>query len=315
MTDEQNQLAGAGESAGTPSLEMLYEEYRSYAFSIAYRMLGSVTDAEDAVQDCFVELRLKGLAEIQHFKAYIAKITVNRCLNILNSARKQRETYIGEWLPEPLGDAVDSPAEQLERKDMLSYAFMVLLEQLTPLERAVFILREAFQYPYKEIAGMLDITESNSRQLYSRSRRRLPSGEETATMLDTNAAKTRRLQLLEQFTAAFMSYDVNSMLKLLAEKPVLVSDGGGQVFTVTRPMSGQKGVLALLTSQKVFISLRKRRLVPALINGELQLALLEQGTVTGAICLQPTPDGGRIEQVYIVLSPEKLRSIRVIEGG
>lgn len=313
MTGEQNRVTAAstGGSTGIPSLEMLYEEYRPYAFSIAYRMLGTVADAEDAVQDCFVELRLKPLPEIHHFKAFIAKMVVNRCLNFLNSARKQREAYIGEWLPEPLGDAGDGPAEQLERKDMLSYAFMVLLEQLTPLERAVFILREAFQYPYKDIASMLDITESNSRQLYSRSRRRLPSGEEAAAILDTDAAQTRRLQLLEQFTAAFMAYDVSSMLKLLAEKPVLVSDGGGQVITVTRPMIGQKGVLALLTSRKVFTSLRERRFVPVIMNGEPQLALLEQGNVTGAICLQPTPDGGHIEQVYIVLSPEKLQSIRV----
>lgn len=131
------------------SLEELYQRYRKYSFAIAYRMLGTVTDAEDVVQDCFVELRNKPLKNLQNPKAYVAKMTMNRCLNLLNSARKQRETYVGQWLPEPLGESADLPADWLERKDMISYAFLVLLEQLKPMERAVFVLRKLFNMTIK----------------------------------------------------------------------------------------------------------------------------------------------------------------------
>ncbi|WP_025681575.1 sigma-70 family RNA polymerase sigma factor [Paenibacillus massiliensis] len=329
-------------SDDVPTLEKLYHDYRRYAFAVAYRMLGTVTDAEDIVQDCFIELKTRSLTEVRDFKAYIAKMIVNRSINRLNSARMQRETYVGAWLPEPLGEAVDSPEVLTERKDQLSYAFMVLLEQLRPEERAVFVLREAFQYPYKDIAETLDMTESNCRQLYSRSRRRLQSGTGTGEHMDSvektgstaakvphteflksarsmtapsdqvdrNRVDQGRAALLDRFTAAFMAYDIHAMLELLAEKPMLISDGGGKVFTVARPMHGQKGVLALLTSRKVFTSLRDLKLAPTIMNGELHLALLEAGKVIGAICLKLTPDQAHIEQLYVMLNPDKLRTVQ-----
>lgn len=307
-------------SDSVPNLEELYSDYRRYAFAVAYRMLGTVADAEDIVQDCFIELKVRPLGEVRDFKAYIAKMIVNRSINRLNSARMQRETYVGAWLPEPLGEAVDSPEVLTERKDQLSYAFMVLLEQLRPEERAVFVLREAFQYPYKDIAETLDMTESNCRQLYSRSRRRLQGAantEETITphaesslASDSNTAPESRAQLLNRFTAAFMAYDIHAMLELLAEKPMLISDGGGKVFTVARPMYGQKGVLALLTSRKVFTSLRNLKLSHAIMNGEPQLALIEDDKVIGAICLKLTPDQAHIEHVYVMLNPDKLHTVK-----
>lgn len=323
-------------SDGVPTLEKLYSDYRKYAFAVAYRMLGTVADAEDIVQDCFVELKVRPLGEVRDFKAYIAKMIVNRSINRLNSARMQRETYVGAWLPEPLGEAVDSPEVLTERKDQLSYAFMVLLEQLRPEERAVFVLREAFQYPYKDIAETLDMTESNCRQLYSRSRRRLQSATGTIETMDSigntgntttivphaefplsvelmapgNQVDRNRAALLNRFTAAFMTYDIHAMLELLAEKPMLISDGGGKVFTVVRPMYGQKGVLALLTSRKVFTSLRDLKLAHAIMNGELQLALIEDDKVIGAICLKLTPDQAHIEQVYVMLNPDKLHTVK-----
>ncbi|ASR49218.1 RNA polymerase subunit sigma [Paenibacillus kribbensis] len=298
------------------SLEELYQKYRKYSFAIAYRMLGTVTDAEDVVQDCFVELENKPLNDIQNPKAYVAKMTMNRCLNLLNSARKQRETYVGQWLPEPLGESADLPAEWLERKDMISYAFLVLLEQLKPIERAVFVLREAFQYDYKDIAELLGKTESNCRQLFSRSRRILSSGESVlaapASNPQNNAA---RIKLLERFTSAFLAYDVTAMLELLAEQPAFVADGGGNVHTVMRPMVVRKGVLALLTSRRVLTALRERELVHTVINGELQLAFLQEGKVKEALCIRLTPDGEHIQDFYLMINPDKLGHIHVIQEG
>ncbi|MCC3379052.1 sigma-70 family RNA polymerase sigma factor [Paenibacillus farraposensis] len=294
------------------SLEELYQKYRKYSFAIAYRMLGTVTDAEDVVQDCFVELKNKPLNDIQNPKAYVAKMTMNRCLNLLNSARKQRETYVGQWLPEPLGESADLPADWLERKDMISYAFLVLLEQLKPTERAVFVLREAFQYDYKDIAELLGKTESNCRQLFSRSRRILASGESDAAAPTGNPENNAsRVKLLERFTAAFLAYDVTAMLELLAEQPIFVADGGGNVHTVMRPMVVRKGVLALLTSRRVLTALRERELVHTVINGEVQLAFLREGKVKEALCIRLTPDGEQIQDFYLMINPDKLGHIRL----
>jgi|GEM_PF-83922 len=161
--------------SGNPALgvEQLYGEYRAYAFAIAYRLLGTVSDAEDAVHDMFAELAGWDGAEVRHWKGYLAKWMTNRCLNVLRSARRQRELYVGQWLPEPWLSAETDPGEELERKDTLAYAYMVLLERLTPAERVVFVLREAFEYDYEAIAVMLEKTGANCRKIYSRAKRRL----------------------------------------------------------------------------------------------------------------------------------------------
>ncbi|MFB5676515.1 sigma-70 family RNA polymerase sigma factor [Paenibacillus terreus] len=304
-------------------MEEWYREYRDYAFAIAYRMLGTAADAEDVVQDCFAALQQTPPEEVHNSKAYITRITVNRCLNLLHSARKQRETYVGEWLPEPVGSTAptDQPEEWAERKSMVSYAFLVLLERLKPLERAVFVLREAFQYEYKEIAELLGLTDSNCRQLYSRSRKRLaqaaPSDGDNRSADDdvqlppmTPADTPARKRMLERFTAAFMSHDVPSMLELLAEQPVFVSDGGGIVHTVMRPMTVRKGVLALLTSRRVLNRLREAEISTAMLNGEEQLVFRHEGQVAAALCLEFTAEGKHIQGVYLMVNPQKLGYIR-----
>uniref|UniRef100_A0A4Y8Q914 RNA polymerase sigma-70 factor, ECF subfamily n=1 Tax=Paenibacillus athensensis TaxID=1967502 RepID=A0A4Y8Q914_9BACL len=155
----------------------MYEEYRAYAFAIAYRMLGTVSDAEDAVHDLFTELAGWDGAHVRHWKGYLAKWVTNRCLNALRSARRQRELYTGEWLPEPWMSAELDPGEELVRKDTLGYAYMVLLERLAPAERAVFVLREAFGYGYDEIGAMLDKSEANCRKICSRAKQRLQEAD------------------------------------------------------------------------------------------------------------------------------------------
>ncbi|MDP4098538.1 sigma-70 family RNA polymerase sigma factor [Paenibacillus sp. P96] len=306
----------------TAELEEWYRAYRDYAFAIAYRMLGTAADAEDVVQDCFAALQRALPDEVQNAKAYITRITVNRCLNLLHSARKQRETYVGEWLPEPVGAAAaaEQPEAWAERKSMVSYAFLVLLERLKPVERAVFVLREAFQYEYKEIAELLGLTDSNCRQLYSRSRKRLAqdlsaveggsSGEDGLLPPITPTDDPSRKRMLERFTAAFMSYDVPSMLELLAEQPVFISDGGGIVHTVMRPMTVRKGVLALLTSRRILTRLRETEASTALLNGEEQLVFRRNGQTVAALCLEFTIDGKHIRGFYLMVNPQKLGYIR-----
>ncbi|WP_416295345.1 sigma-70 family RNA polymerase sigma factor [Paenibacillus illinoisensis] len=292
-----------------PSLEVgeLYIRYKAYAFSIAYRMLGSVVEAEDVVQDCFAGLQSRSDEVIRHPKSYIAKLVVNRSLNLLNSARNQREHYVGEWLPEPIGEAVDLPEQTYEQKEMISYAYMVLLERLTPVERAVFVLREAFQYEYREIADWLGKTESNCRQIFSRARRNLPN--QLPDKVQTTTDDATREKLLARFTTAFLAYDVTAMLDLLSEQPVFTADGGGRVHTVMRTMKVHKGVLALLTSRRVLTRLREREWVPTIINGEVQVALMNNGEISEVICLQSDLSGQRIEAVYLVVNPDKLKTI------
>lgn len=293
------------------SLEVgeLYIRYKAYAFSIAYRMLGSVVEAEDMVQDCFTELQSKSPGDIRNAKSYIAKLIVNRSLNLLNSARNQRESYVGEWLPEPMSDSEmgNIPEETVQQKEMISYAYLVMLEQLSPMERAVFVLREAFQYEYTEIADWLGKSESNCRQIFSRARRKLP--DRPLPMEQSSANYAAKEQLLARFTTAFLNYDVSEMLELLAEQPVFTADGGGRVHTVMRTMRVRKGVFALLTSRRVLTRLREREWVPTLINGEQHLALLENGQLSEVLCLELDSHGERIKGFYLVVNPDKLTSV------
>jgi len=302
-----------GIAAGSPfaenaDMEQVYLSYKGYAFSIAYRMLGTAADAEDVVQDCFADLQRRDRSGIHNMKAYVAKGITNRCLNMLNSARSRRETYIGEWLPEPVSELYDGPEEAAERKDTLSYAFLVLLERLAPTERAVFVLRQAFQYEYEAIAGMTGKTESNCRQIFSRAKRILqaePNAKSAA--LRQRAARD---VLLRQFTAAFAAYDVGGMLKLLAEHPVLVADGGGQeVHTILRPMSGRKGVLALLTSRRVLRRMREWEASTGMINGEPNIIFKQQGEVRAVLCLTLSRSGEQIQNLYLMMAPDKLNYV------
>ncbi|WP_244444757.1 sigma-70 family RNA polymerase sigma factor [Paenibacillus camerounensis] len=292
----------------TERFEELYLHYKRYAFSIAYRMLGSAADAEDVLQDCFADLQRRELDDIDNIKAYIAKSITNRCLNLMNSARSRRETYIGEWLPEPVSELYDGPEAAAERKDSLSFAFLVLLEKLSPVERAVFVLREAYQYEYEAIAGMVGKGESNCRQIFSRVKRTLQA--EPAPSVHSPAPGQARRIMLQRFTAAFAAHDVGGMLALLTEQPVLIADGGGQeVHTILRPMTGRKGVLALLTSHRVLNEMRTWEPSIELVNGDESLVYRMQEVVKAVLCLGLSRSGEQIQSFYLVVGPEKLGHI------
>ncbi|MFD3270688.1 sigma-70 family RNA polymerase sigma factor [Paenibacillus dendritiformis] len=293
-------------------VEELYASCRGLAFSIAYRMLGAVSDAEDVVQDVFADMAGRDLSEVRNRKAYIAKWVTNRCLNILQSARRTREAYPGEWLPEPLAASGEQPDQLAERADSLSYAYLVMLERLTPVERAVLLLREAFEYDYEEIADIVGKSVPNCRKILSRAKEhaRAPSPSAPA-----GEAATRRSALVARFMSAFQHYDVEALLELLAEDAVLITDGGPHVRAAMRPLTGQSRVMKLLSSRKTFAAMRHSPPIITDVNGEPNAVYLDQGAVRAVCCFMLTPDQERILQVYIILNPDKLDHLARKQGS
>ncbi|MBE9916723.1 sigma-70 family RNA polymerase sigma factor [Paenibacillus donghaensis] len=288
--------------------ESLYRTYRSYALSIAYRMLGLYTDAEDIVQDLFAELALKDTAEIRNMKSYIAKSVTNRCLNLLHSAQKKREEYIGQWLPEPVAGAAGLPELAAEQKDTLSYAYLLMLERLTPTERAVFLLREVFEYDYGQIADITDKTEANCRKIYSRAKKQLQGSELPASPVSNERQKA----VITRFADAFLHYDPNTLLELLAEDAVFISDGGGVVRTAIRPISGRERIIRLLTSPKAYRDMRSWKIQMSELNGEISLLFIDGTEVKSIFCFRMTDAGDRLQDIYNLKNPLKLEHLQPI---
>ncbi|RIE03127.1 sigma-70 family RNA polymerase sigma factor [Cohnella faecalis] len=268
-------------------------------------MLGSVSDAEDAAQDLFADLYAADSRNIKNPKAYLAKWTMNRCLNVLRSSRRKRELYVGEWLPEPFSESSGLPELEAEQNDSLSYAYQVMLEKLTPTERAVFLLREAFEYDYEEIADILGKSATNCRKIFSRAK---------AGMQDVSAAADTpliRSPIVEKFVEAFQHYDVERLLELLAQDATMILDGGGRVNSAIHPILGRKRVIALLTSPKALI---KPRSVWShsltLVNSETNIVFSEDGVARGVLCIELTPERDRIRNLYMVLNPDKLHGVQ-----
>ena len=223
-----------------------FEELRPHAFSIAYRMLGSVSEAEDVVQEAY--LRLQGALEagerIESPRAYLATVVTRLGIDQLRSARARRETYVGEWLPEPLvTDPTEDPARHAEMADSLSLAFLVLLENLSPEQRAVFLLREVFDYPYDEIATVVGKSEDNVHQLAVRARRHV---EERRSRFETS--REQREELANRFFAAAEEGELEPLEQLLAHDVVLHGDGGGKAPALARPVHGRDHVARTLAA-------------------------------------------------------------------
>ncbi len=222
----------------------VYEELRPLMFSIAYRMLGSASEAEDVVQEAFLRYHRESNAgtEIDSPKAYLSTITTRLAIDQLRSARVRRERYVGTWLPEPVvTDAESDAATQAERADSLSMAFLVLLESLTPVERAVFLLRDVFDYGYEEIAGVVGRTEQNCRQIAVRARRQVE-----AKRPRFEADRRRREELARRFFEAVTEGDEEGLVGLLAQDVVAYGDGGGKAPALPHPVYGRERVARLM---------------------------------------------------------------------
>ena len=278
----------------------VFHQYRGLLFSIAYRMLGTVADAEDMVQETFLRWQQSTESEVQSPRAFLVTIVSRLCINHLQSARVQREEYPGHWLPEPLVTGTESdPSEGPELEDSLSVAFLVLLERLTAPERAVFLLREVFDYEYSEIARILDRSEDNCRQILRRAR------QHVAEMRPRfKASPEQRQQLLNDFLQATATGDLQKLVALLSSDAVLHADGGGKAPAIPNVVHGADRV-----ARAILGGLRK--LVPddltnrmAQINGELGIVTYSQGRPFSVVMLEI--DRGRIRGIYIVTNPEKL---------
>lgn len=270
-------------------------------FGIAYRMLGSVADAEDIVQDAW--LRWSEVdGPVDNPRAYLARMVTNLSINRLRSASAQRETYVGPWLPEPLLTGPDV-ADDVERAESISMAMLVVLESLSPLERAVFVLREVFGFSYAEIAAAVDRGETAVRQLAHRARSHVRARR---PRFDASAEVTRRVA--EEFMSACTGGDLNRMMELLAPDVTMWTDGGGKVRAALRPIRGADKVARWLLGVLARPDLRDARWLPCEINGRPgMVTVAPDGRVTSAGTIDVVD--GRIGALWAVRNPDKLRGV------
>ena len=283
-----------------------YAEFRPLMFSIAYRMTGSISDAEDIVQEAFLRLTraLRDGTSIDSPKAFLATVTTRLAISHLRSARVRRESYVGAWLPEPLlADPDPDPAERAEMSDSLSMAFLVLLESLTPTERAVFLLHEVFGYDYKEIAGITGKSETNCRQILARARHHVDDGKPRF-----DASREQRDEVARRFFAAADGGDLSDLLELLAPDVVMVGDGGGKAWATAQPISGAERVARLLFGLYRRAPKMGVRLEPAYVNGQPGAVTYDlQDRVVNVFALDIAD--GRVQTIRSILNPDKLHHL------
>jgi RNA polymerase sigma-70 factor (TIGR02957 family) len=288
-------------------MEELLEELRPRAFAIAYRMLGTVSEAEDVVQEGLMRVHgaLDAGEEIASPQAYLATVVTRLAIDELRSARARRETYVGEWLPEPvITDDRDDPAVQAEMADSLSLAFLVVLENLSPEQRAVFLLREVFDYPYSQIAEIVGRSEVAARQLATRARRHV---EEDRPRFE--ASREQHEELTRRFFAAIEDGELEALEALLAEDVALHGDGGGKVPALARALHGRRPVAKALRNWGRTLSRLEGIVIrPAEVNGAAgAVAFDSEGRVFSVIGFDVAED--RIQSIRSVVNPDKLRHL------
>jgi RNA polymerase sigma-70 factor (ECF subfamily) len=277
---------------------------RPQLFSIAYRMLGSVVDAEDLVQDAYVRWQEASDVDVRSPRAYLTTIVTRLAINQLRSARVQRETYVGAWLPEPLvTDPALDPSGAVELAESLSMAVMVLLERLSPIERAVFLLHEVFDFDYAEIAKIVDKTEANCRQILTRARKRIG-----APRPRFEAAPAQADRLLHRFTQAAQAGDIDGLLAVLAEDITLWADGGGKVRgAALKPIRGATSVARFVLGVMERFVPEDSKLQPAQINGQPGFIAYVSGHPLAALVLDIQDE--RIRTIYAIGNPDKLHGL------
>lgn len=284
--------------------EHLLDELRPVAFGIAYRMLGSVSEAEDVVQEALlrVHLALDGGEEIASPRAFVATVTTRLAINELRSARARREQYVGDWLPEPIiTDGRDDPAAHAETADSLSLAMLVLLEALSPEQRAVLLLHDVFDYPYDEIAAIVGKSEDNVRQIAARARRHV-----AARRPRFQTTRQQREGLARRFIAAVEQGDVGGLEALLAHDVELTGDGGGKVPALSRPVHGRSRVArTLIAWARAAARVPGVALQPAEVNGDPGVLVLDGAQrLISVWALDST--GAEIIGVSSIINPDKL---------
>ncbi|MFD0669996.1 sigma-70 family RNA polymerase sigma factor [Cohnella sp. GCM10027633] len=287
-------------------MQEMYAKYKGLLFKLAYQMTGSVSDAEDIVQDVFLKAYDVPPEKLTEPKAYLCKMVANRCRDLYKTARRQREQYYGEWLPEPFHSADNDTMDAVLQGDLLSYGMLVLLERLTPSERVVFVMREALGFDYGEIAGLTDKSETNCRKLYSRASAKLGHGDEDAVAATEPATEA----WVRRFLDALKAGNTERIVSMLGQDVVSISDGGGKAAAALEPIGTPEAVARMLTGP-----LR----LAATVNGEVRFELVllngqpsivarsEEGVVHTAGMLQV--ENGALRRLFFVRNPDKLRHV------
>lgn len=276
-----------------------YASLRPRLFGIAYRMLGSVADAEDVLQDVWLRWQGTNHAEVLDAAAFLVTITTRLSLNVVRSARARRETYVGQWLPEPVDTAAD-PALGAERGEALEVAVLLLLEKLPPAERAAYVLSQAFDYSHAQIAEILSVSEVNARQLASRARKHLADGRRESVPV----AEQRRL--LGAFLTAARANDVEALKSLFASDVVSYSDGGGAVRAAGKPIVGADRVAHFFVAVGSWFW-ADASVEPIEANGQGAFLVEYQGAPYGVLTIGAAQDG--IDRIFWVMNPAKLTSV------
>jgi RNA polymerase sigma-70 factor, ECF subfamily len=277
--------------------------HRPLLFSIAYRMLGTVTDAEDMVQETFLRWQQTANETVRSAKTYLSTIVTRLCIDHLRSVRVQREQYVGTWLPEPmLTQQSHHPTDLMELAESLSIAFLAVLERLSPIERAVFLLRDVFDYDYDEIGQMVGKSPANCRQILSRAKQHLSDQRPRFPV-----PRTQQEQITAQFLDASAKGDLPDLLLLLAKDVTFYSDGGGKVVAALKPIHGaQKVARMLLAIRRKWLLNSLSRLVE--INGQPGIVQYLDGNIHSAMTFEIID--GFIQSIYSVRNPEKLKQVR-----
>lgn len=280
-----------------------YEHYHKYMIAVSYRMLGSFSEAEDVVQDVFMRLQYVPIHTIREAKPYLTKMTVRRSLDMLKSARKRREHYVGPWLPEPeVRSSFEDLADSLIMKETISYALLVVMEQLSPGERAVFILRETLGYDYAEIAETLEKTQAACRKLFSRARAKLKQNRMEAPPLSAPAE-----ELTSRFFQLVYQGDVEALLAWIEDDAECITDGGGVAKAALNPLIGAERVAKFLVGVMNKYMQLSLKIVPLSINGEFGFGVLEQGRCSTVIFAKWYES--KLHRMYVIRNPHKLQRL------
>ena len=283
--------------------QAIFAQYRPRLQALAYRMLGTIEEAEDMVQEAFIKWQQVSLPEIQSPQAYLTTIITRLCIDYLRSARVRREQYIGTWLPEPIvSHKFDEPKEMAELADSLAMAFLVMLERLSPIERAVFLLREVFEYDYDDISSIVAKNVPNCRQLVRRAKQHLKIDRSRF-----QASLDQQEQLTQKFIVACERGNLTELIKLLAADITLFSDGGGKVKALLKPIQGANKVARFL------IAVGRSKLIPrsalelVRANGQIGILYSLDGGVRNIAIFEVIRD--RLQAIYLVRNPDKLRHV------
>ncbi|HEY0540261.1 MAG TPA: RNA polymerase sigma factor SigJ [Actinoallomurus sp.] len=282
-----------------------WAEHRPAVFGVAYRLLGTVSDAEDIEQDVWLRASSADLSGVRDLRAWLVTVAARRAYDVLGSARVRRETYAGPWLPEPLLTGPDA-SEPVLVDDSVSTAMLLVMERLSPPERVAFVLHDVFEVPFERIAEVLGTTAVAGRQLASRARRRVAAAQETP-----RADRPQRERVLAAFRAAYLAGDLEGLVALLHPDAVYVTDGGGRVKAARRLIIGAERVATVL------VRVGQRRglasTVTLEVGGETALALHRDGTLVG-VDTYDIGDDGRILALHRVLNPDKLAHVTIFSA-